>query len=451
MTRGNLPRVDLLGLATALGGQKVDHDSNYVSFDLDDAVIEANVKDGAARLRIRANLGHDEPSLVAAWVARQPQPRSGVLQVINHDDGTVAPRLVFERPIHGNDWTTDPLLLDVRDYCAAWATDDDVDSTPDMSRGAFVVRGDPCEVAPASGWLLLGDGAAYPDADELADARNEARVGIFDYLWTAAKQTTLGDVALIYFMAPHKAAHFITRAASNAFFSRDIAVNADGKVADEQRWAYFTHLIEIEPISFKTLQAASDGHLILKGRSGKFLRPETLKALTIRAKDTNDQAELDRILSMPVGLATLPQPDEIDLEVWKAIAPGALPLEAHVSSHLVEPLLRLLLHETPLTWTREHRVHGGSVDFVVMHQGVPTVAIEVKLATPEPPGGAWSESNDFIQLRRYTDELATPGILIDAHRVLLVEHRANQPYLDVARRTVTLEHIEAIRQHLLRR
>jgi hypothetical protein len=78
------------------------------------------------------------------------------------------------------------------------------------------------------------------------------------------------------------------------------------------------------------------------------------------------------------------------------------------------------------------------------------VAIEVKLATVEPPGGDWSMSRDFLQLRHYNDQLAVPGVLDDAHRVLLVEHGADQRYLDIMGRSASDGQMEAIRDHLLR-
>lgn len=432
----------------ALGGEDVESHDNYIAFDVPGALIEANVKDGATRLRIRANLGSEEPDVVDAWVNRQPQPCAGILEAITDDDGVVEPRIVFERPVRGNDWSVDPLLSDIANYSDAWANDDIVGSSSTGDRHHYEPAADPREMTPSSAWLLMGDEASYPRTDDLADFRSAGRVGIFDYLWTAAKQTFVGDIALVYFIAPHKAAHFITRAASNAFFTRDIAVNAVGKVADEQRWAYFTPLIEIEPIPFQTLQDASDGHLILKGRSGKFLRPETFQALPIRAKDPADQPELDRVLVTPVGLAELPRPGEVTIDIWKAISAGALPLEAHVSSHIVEPLLRHLLDGTRFSWKREHRIRGGSIDFVVFDDGAPSTAIEVKLATIEPPNGDWSKSKDFRQLRRYTDELGVPGVLIDTHRVLLVECGQDQPYRDVSRRNITDEDLRAIRDHL---
>lgn len=439
----------LVELVNALDGKNAECGDGYVTFDLEDAVVEANVKDGAARLRIRACLGYADPTVVESWVARQPQPSSGNLEVVSHTDGTTEPRVVFERPVDGNDWSADPILSDIQTYACAWANDEAA-APPAACRASFQVQSEPREMRPSSAWLLLGDRASYPDQGELAGRRQEGEVGIFDCLWTAPKQTLVGDLALVYFMAPRKAAHFITRAASNAFFARDIEVNADGDVADEQRWAYFTPLIEIEPIPFRALLAVSGGHLILKGRSGKFLRPEIVEALPIRAKHPEDQAELDRVLSTPVGLAGLPRTEDVDIEAWSSIAAGALPLEAHVSSHVVEPLLRHVLRGTRLTWTREHRVRGGSIDFVVCDLGGPAVAIEVKLATVEPPSGNWSKSKDFQQLRRYTDELGVPGVLIDAHRVLLTEPGATQPYSDIARRSATIVDIERIRRHLVR-
>jgi hypothetical protein len=440
----------LADLAATLCGENVEYDGSHVACEVPGALIDANLKDGAARVRIRAYLGSHERAVVEGWVDRQPAPISGGLQSITHHDGTVEPRIIFERPVKGNDWSVDPLRSEIRAYAEAWAKDDLVDTSHFDNTSDFQPAGDPRQMIPSSAWLLLGDEASYPLPDELADLRHDGEVGIFDHLWTAAKQTIVGDVALIYFMAPHKAAHFITRAASNAFFARDIAVNAEGEVADEQRWAYFTPLIEIEPIPFKALQAASGGHLILRGRSGKFLRPETMRDLPIRAKDSADQPELDRVLVTPVGLAELPRPEDVSIDVWKAIAAGALPLEAHVSSHIVEPLLRHMLEGTALTWGREHRIRGGSVDFVVFDHGAPSTAIEVKLVVIEPPDGDWSKSKDFRQLRRYTDELGLPGVLIDAHRVLLVHPGHDQPYHDIPRRSATPADLQAIRQHLAR-
>lgn len=441
-----VPSGDLTALPTALGGSNVVREPGYVEFDIDDTWIVATAKDGATRLRIRANLAQATPDQVHAWVDRQPSPRSGSLQVIAYDDGSVGPRLVFERPVSGNSWSTDPLAAEIRSYATAWKQ-----RSLAVSQEKFSILDDPRVSPPSSAWLLLGDQASYPDQEELDDLRIDGETGIFPCLWTAAKQTLPGDLALVYFVTPHKSAHFVTRAASSAFFARDIEVNAVGKVADEQRWAYFTPLIEIEPVPFATLKKAVGGHLILKGRSGKFLRPETIASLHLRARYPRDQAELDRVFVTPTGLAELPPAAEVDIHTWSSIAAGALTLEVHVSTYIVEPLLRHVLNGTLLTWRGEYRLRTGWVDFVITNPGgTPVAAIEVKLATVEPPTGDWSTSKDFLQLRRYMDELAVPGILIDAHRVLLVEHGASQPHRDIPRRTAGDSDLSAIRAHLSR-
>ncbi len=312
-------------------------------------------------------------------------------------------------------------------------------------------QGDPRDVAPSSGWLLLGDEASYPTAEELEQQRRDADDGNFSCEWTTAKQTLRGDLAFVYFISPRKAAHFVTRAATDAIFDRELGVNAVGAVANEQWWADFTPLIEIEPIPFGTLRDAVGGHLILKGHSGKFLRPETVGALEVRARYPRDQADLDRILLVPTGLAELPPAAEVSIDVWKTISAGALPLEAHVSSYIVEPLLRHVLRRTALTWTPEYHVQHGVVDYVIVDDDKrPRTAIEVKLVCAGPPAGDWSKSKELRQLRRYTDDLEVPGMLIDAHRIYLVEHGAEAPYRTVERRSADRSDLRAIREHILR-
>lgn len=448
MTTLNSAKSELTDLAVALGGRNAEHGPARILFNLDDVVVEANAKDGATRLRIRANLGYAERALVETWTARQPQPASGQLQIVNHEDGSAEPRLVFERPVRDNDWPVDPMGAEIHAYATAWENDDVVQ--PGLApAGSYAVRDDPRDLDPSSAWLLIGDHAAFPDPEELANLRDESSAGIFDCLWTAAKQTVVGDLALIYFMAPIKAVHFVARAASSAFFARDVKVNADVEVADEQTWAYFTALIAIKPIPFRAVQEACDGHLILRGRSGKFLRPETISALTFIATNPDEQEELDRIVATPVGLADLPHPSSIDLDLWVDIAAGALPLEAQVETYIVEPLLRNLLPDVDVDWSRQYRIATGVVDYLLTRAGQTIAAIEVKLAMPAPPSGDWSATAEFRQIRRYIDELQVPGLLIDAHRVMLIAPGAPGPSNDIQRRTADSGDFKAIREHIL--
>jgi len=308
---------------------------------------------------------------------------------------------------------------------------------------------DPRDRAPASAWLLKGDEASYPTLEELEINREEAANGVLTWDWTTASQTQIGDLVLFYFMTPRKAVHFVARAASNAFFSRDVAVNAEHAVNQAQWWAHFTTPIEIQPIPLDILRQAVGGYLPLRGRSGLYLRPDTIRALQIHPMDPAKQAELDRVVTVPVGLAELPEPADITHAVWRNLAAGALPLEAHVSSHLVEPMLRDALAGTRLTWKREYPVGQRWADFVIFDGETPVHVIEVKKVIKEGPQGAWHESPDFTQLRWYADCLGTPGTLIDSHRVLLVKRDGRHPSHEIARRSSTAADLETIREHLL--
>lgn len=86
---------------------------------------------------------------------------------------------------------------------------------------------------------------------------------------------------------------------------------------------------------------------------------------------------------MPVGLAELPDPADITHDVWRDLAAGALPIEAHVSTHIVEPLLGDLLARTGLTWKREYRVGQRWADFVIVDGDAPVRMIEVKKVIKE--------------------------------------------------------------------
>lgn len=433
-------------LVSAVSGADVVRQGSWITFTTTNADYVAIVKEGANRIRVEAYLSVPDRFNVLGWVDRQPPPSSGALETFQNEHEEHDVLLAFERSLGDWDWSTDPLPVEVAFYADALAKREDVkpENLP-----AFATQGTPIDVPPASAWLLVGDEASFPTTEELASSAAKGKVGIFDDLWTAAKQTQFGDLVLIYFMSPRKAVHFVARAASDAFFDREIAVNAERTVADEQRWAYLTPLIEIEPIPFAALQAASNNHLILRGRSGKFLRPETIQQLTFKAANPRDQAELDRVIKVPVGRADLPAPASIDIDLWRTIAAGALALESDVERYIVEPLLRHLLPETHVH-QRQHRLRTGVVDYVVTSNSEVVSAVEVKLAIPRPPSGDWGSTAEFMQLRRYIDHLRVPGLLIDAHRVVLVEPDATAPVAVIERTTCTQEELEVIRRHLMR-
>jgi hypothetical protein len=150
-----------------------------------------------------------------------------------------------------------------------------------------------------------------------------------------------------------------------------------------------------------------------------------------------------------VGRADLPTPENMTRSTWRDLAAGAFPLEAHVSSHIVEPLLRDLLEGTDLTWTREHPGGRRFADFVILNDGQPVHVIEVKKVIKKPSDGGWMSSPDFRQLSWYAGQLAVPGTLIDCHRVVLINPGAEQPHHQIVRATATAADLHRIREHLL--
>jgi hypothetical protein len=435
-------------LAAAFRATDIVAEGDWIEFLTDELYVVANVVDATRRIRIRVYLHTDDEQVVQEWVDAQPAPSSGLIQAAYLEESDWRPRLVFERPLEGSDWSADPLFDDIERYLAAWLDDTSAQFTFG-NRAPYAIKDDPRDVAPASAWLLKGSEASFPSPEALESEREAADVGIFTWDWTTASQTQIGDLVLFYFMSPRKAVHFVARAASNAFFSREVAVNADRTVNQAQWWGYFTTPIEIEPIPIAVLRHTACGYLPLRGRSGLFLAPEIISALRFRAKDSTHQAELDRVVTVPVGLAELPNPKDVTHESWRALAAGALPLEAHVSSHLVEPILRDLLAGTGLTWKREYPVGRRWADFVILDGVTPVHVIEVKKVINQAPEGGWRESPDFTQLRWYADQLDTPGTLFDSHRVLLVERDGTQPWREISRRSSTTADLEAIRSHLL--
>ncbi|WP_208287445.1 hypothetical protein [Cellulomonas dongxiuzhuiae] len=427
----------LTALATALGGENLEwRPDGGLVFDLDEVAVKAEIKDGGTRVAVHVMLAPASVTEVEEWVAAQPEPVATLLEVETGELDEAFPCLMFERSADFVTWGLDAVLEDIAAFSAAW-WGDELTEPP----------GDPRDMTPSSAWLLVGDEASYPDAHELERRSAVARLGVFDAMWTTAKQAVVGDLYLVYFTAPRRAVHFVARAASNAFYADDIEVAAEGVVANQQQWTYLTPLIEIQPIPLSAIQAANDGHLVMRGRSGKFLRPEVITALNFVALNPDDQAAVDRIVATPVGLADLPDPAQLTFDDWRSIAGGALPLENHVSQYLVEPLLERLLSRRFET-RREHRAGRGFVDFAVFRDGAPSMAIEVKLAMPTPAHGDWSRAKEVRQLSRYMTDLDVAGMLIDANRILLFARGSANPYREIERRRASAEDLATVRAHL---
>lgn len=447
----------LLELFDALAREEglIDGGLNWVRFLSADAEIVANFMEGQSRVRIRAYLLNDDDTLpsddeVLSWVDAQPRPRTGIVEAARDDETErLTPRLVFERPVAG--FTTTHLEDDIFTYAEAWENR----STAPLLPTVELEQGDPVSLAPQNAWLLVGDEASYPTPEDLDEDRADGAVGIFNTLWTAPKHGEVGDLVLVYFVRPRKAVCFVARLASRPFWRADITVNADRPVDNHQWWAYLTPLVEVEPIDYSTLAAANNEFLLLRGRGGHYLNPGMIQQLRFQPAQPDHEAELRAVTMTPRGHAQLPDPATMTFTDWRSIPNGLLPLEAKVSEYVLRPLVRFVggVDRVPRivpTLLAEHRTAAGVVDFVICAGDTPLIAVEVKLATRHPSSGVWAESPDFRQLTRYMDALDTPGLLVDAHSIVIV-HRNGTPGQEIVRAGATPEDIEQLQELLFGR
>ena len=430
-------RDSVQSLLDGLGGTDPEWGPGTVDYWLDELMHEVDVMYGGQRVRVVVYIDELEPALAAeatTWAAAERDRSPAVLEVWTDKPSDITYlTATFERPLRGHDWYADPLKRHVAEIWHAWE-----EHRPIAIDSHEIVRfGDPIELEPQSAWLLVGSAASLVTDQEIVAMQNWQRVGMYDFLWTGAKQTKAGDLLLIYYTAPHKVVRFVARAASDAFFARDIPVNADEPVADEQWWIPLTPLIEIQPIDFRQVQTASDGHLILKGRSGHYLRPEVIDALSLAALNATDRPDVTRVVRRPTGLADLPDPNKMSFDEWRVVAPGALRIEKDVSTYLVEPLLRLAGLDR---WKREFRVGRGSADYAVLDDDGPAAVIEVKLAA--------IPTKDLTQLKRYTSPLRCSGILFDALRLYLVSADGTKPLITLERQAMSTSDLAMVAEHL---
>ena len=290
-------------------------------------------------------------------------------------------------------------------------------------------------IPPINAWLLIGDEASFPTEGGLRDSRR--RPFSPDDFWTGSKQTQPGDLLFFYFMAPRKAIHFASRAASYPFFDREIGVNADRPVDPNQWWVEYTPQVELTPVPFAELSDLMGGHLILRGKPNHYIPPAVVRGILDRAVDLDRMTEMNRlVLQEPVGSAELPDPAQVLLADWKRMADGPLKLERQVEQYVVDPLLRLALPKR-LSIQRQYRLKSGIADYVVFESGSLRSVIEVKVGVREPRDGDWSQSPDFQQVSRYARELDVAAALIDCNRIFLIAPGGSAPHATIERDRAT--------------
>lgn len=443
---------NLSALLVALGGTELHSDGGIAHFQLADLGGYAYVKSGGSRLRgsVILHEGRDpkERDAAEAWLARQPRSKAGVLEVVSdRADGWLL-RVLFERSLGAPLSDGDPLGPDCAALAAAWGAGVTLSSLPSIDSD-FSASGDPRDLPPRNAWVLMGDAASWPTDDELKEGAQFAEAGVFELMWTCAKQTVAGDLAFVYFTSPRKHIAFVARAASDAFFDTETTVNADRAVRAEQWWAYWSPLVPVEPIPYAALQVYSQGYLPLRGRSGHYLRPDTAERILSHVEESNGlDAELRRVLKPVVGMGHLPEPHLMTQGEWRAIAPGALSLEKQVETHVVEPLARFAL-PPGFRLDAQRPVGRRFADYVVLDEaGRVRSVIEVKVRIRKGENVAWQETPDFRQVQGYAKDLGCPAMLIDCTDIHLIDNGAVQPSRSYSRSEVGVREMRAVGTHL---
>jgi hypothetical protein len=294
----------LIACITKLDGEDLErvgpHNFNFTLWSIP---AIAYVQDGG-RMRgsvfIDSSVSSTDMPHAIEWAGRQ-RPTAGRVDaawVSESDDDGGCIRLLFERDLDPETISEDDLLApEAYDLLTSWAglePDPDTDDLPGSLNAS-----DPTRVPPMNAWLLIGAQDSYPDVDELDASRHDAVVGIYETAWTAAKQTEPGDLHFFYFRAPYKAIHFVARAADRAFFE-DIG-STGGEWGGRQWWTHLTPLIEIKPITLDQLHEVT-GAMVMKGRSGHYLRPEHAAELAALARPI--RPEDSQALASVVGTAS---------------------------------------------------------------------------------------------------------------------------------------------------
>ena len=420
----------LMDYVAAIGGNDPRlHSDGLVQFDLDGVPSKVRVKEGGARIRGAATIEHiDDVDAAWSWIESQPNPPTSELAAWDSGEGPVL-RHVWERAIGVSLGVDDPIAAEVAAFRAAWRDGAEVAPTPSEFDWS-----DPRDTLAQQAWLLFADDGAWPSDDELVQQHLSGDAGVFESTWTAAKQTQVGDLLLFYFGGSRKSVNFVARAASPAFYTSDVDVVADAKVRSEQWWVFHTPMVPIEPIALSDLRSACGDQLILRGRSGKFLKPAAIDDLTFTAPDAGFQAEVDEITVRPTGRADLPDPESMTWQDAKEIAGGALKLESDVEQYIVKPLLRACLAETQLRVEAQFPIGRKRADFVVLEGDEARCVVEVKLAIND--SGDWTGSPDLAQTIDYARELDCPSVLIDTQRIVLIDRGATRPSRILERATL---------------
>ena len=298
---------------------------------------------------------------------------------------------------------------------------------------------------PRSAWLLLGDEASYPPIGLYEDAGEDF------CCWTVCPHVEIGDTLFFYFVAPRKAVHFIGRAISRPYVDPTIEVTSYREVNRHQWWVDYAAVVEIEPISLGAINDACQERLVLRGRSGKYIRSECANQLlagtrVIHASDARCQ---NMALRRIVGRSELPPLIDVNLTSIRDLPSSLLRLESDVEEYIVEPLIRLL--QLPRKYRLQRRLNVGRkiADYVVFSGDSPHCVIETKLRTALDRCRNWAASADIRQANGYANNFHVPFIVLDCEEIFCFDRGTLEPRLHFERRQLEPMQMAALREFVV--
>jgi hypothetical protein len=226
---------------------------------------------------------------------------------------------------------------------------------------------------PRSAWLLLGDEASYPPR-----GLHSEDDGL--WCWTVCPHVEVGDTLFFYFLAPHKAIHFVGRALARPYVDVELEVMSNRNVDRHQWWVDYDAVVEIEPIPLSEINDVCGERLVLRGRSGKYIRTDAANRLLGQATVvySSEPWRQDLALEEVVGRSDLPSPRQMNHQMLREVPSALLRLESDVEEFVVEPLVRLLRLPNAYRLQRRLPLRPKVADYVILKNGKPHCIIEAK-------------------------------------------------------------------------
>lgn len=297
--------------------------------------------------------------------------------------------------------------------------------------------------APRSAWLLLSDDASYP-----------SRVGIDrgDFHWTGAAHMEAGDTVFFYFVAPRKAIHLVGTAFDRPYWDHDAAIVSSRDV-ERHKWIVpCGGVVEIEPISYRTLCDVFGETMNMRGKSARYIDREHANKLLRLVRVVYSPAEwCTRLVLRPVeGRTGKPNPRTATLDDLRSINWESCDCERNIEEYFVEPMLQLMkLDSGGFTVRPQYPIGRKAVDYAVCCNDRPVAVIEVKIRTHLNRNRDWDHCKDLKQARGYATRLDVPFVIMDCEEVFCFNKDDTHPRLQFQRRQLTTQAVASVRNHIL--